>query len=133
MVVPVAVPPRVAFDYLADPANRPAWQSSLRRVVEVDPVVGPGQHWIDVTWPGLRPRMTTVVHEPPYRWAEEGRWRGVRAYAELRFLAADPGCRIEAVVSVRTPGPLAPLGRILTALAVPAMRSDLRRAARILS
>ncbi len=26
------VAPEIAFDYLVDPANRPAWQSSLRSV-----------------------------------------------------------------------------------------------------
>jgi len=130
VVVDVAVPPREAFDYLADPANRPAWQSSLRAVTDADPDVGVGQRWVDVTWPGLRPRMETLVHEPPYRWAEEGHWRGVRAYAELCFADAAGGCRIEASVRVEAMGPL---GRLLTALAVPAMRSDLRRAARILA
>ena len=30
------VPVEVAFDYLVDPHHRPEWQSSLRRVEDVD-------------------------------------------------------------------------------------------------
>ena len=30
------VSPEVAFDYLADPANRPAWQASLKGVEAVE-------------------------------------------------------------------------------------------------
>ena len=39
MTCPVAgfdVPAEVAFDYLVDPRHRPEWQSSLRRVEDVD-------------------------------------------------------------------------------------------------
>ena len=46
------VPVEVAFDYLVDPHRRAEWQSSLRRVEEVD--AGPprvGQRWVDVTVP----------------------------------------------------------------------------------
>jgi len=130
--VDVDAPVEVVFDYLADPANRPAWQSSLRRVVEISGAPGAGQRWTDVTWPGLRPAMATVAHERPRRWAERGTWHGVRADAELRFTERPGGCRVDATVMVAMPGPTAPLGPLLTRLAVLAMRSDLRRAAAIL-
>jgi hypothetical protein len=126
------VPAEVAFDYLADPANRPAWQSSLRRVVDVEP--GPsrvGQRWTDVTWPGLRPRMRTTRHERPRRWAERGDWRGLAsAWLELTFEEAGRGCVVRAELEVRAAGPV---GRALTRLARPVVRADLARASRLLA
>ena len=74
------MPADVAFDYLVDPHRRPEWQSSLRRVEDVDagaPRVG--QRWVDVTVPGLRPRMETTVLDRPRTWTEVGRWRGIDA------------------------------------------------------
>ena len=44
-----------AFDYLVDPRRRPEWQSSLRRVSEVDGEPRVGQTWVDETKPGLKP------------------------------------------------------------------------------
>src|SRR4029079_17798195 len=68
-----------AFDYLVDPRRRPEWQSSLRRVSEVDGEPRVGQTWVDETKPGLKPRMRTTELVRPARWAEEGTWRFVRA------------------------------------------------------
>ena len=55
------VPCEVAFDYLADPARRPEWQSSLARVEDVDGEPRVGQTWVDVTRPGLRPLALLAV------------------------------------------------------------------------
>ena len=84
-----AVPPEVAFDYLVDPRNRAAWQSSLRRVEGVTGQPRVGQRWVDVTVPGLRPRMETTVLERPHRWTEVGRWHGIDA--ELTLVLASDG------------------------------------------
>ncbi|WP_395657200.1 SRPBCC family protein [Nocardioides sp.] len=124
------VAPDVAFDYLVDPANRAEWQSSLRRVDHVAGDVGVGQHWVDVTKPGLRPLMRTTVFERPARWAESGSWHGVTADLELRFTATPGGCDVAFGFRVRM---LGPVGRAFTAASVPAVRSDLRRAAEVLS
>ena len=124
------VRPEVAFDYLVDPDNRAEWQSSLRRVEHVVGEPRVGQRWIDVTMPGLRPRMETTVFERPVRWAESGRWHGVSADLELRFAEAPGGCEVAFGFEVRA---LGPVGRAFTAVSVPAVRSDLRRAAEVLS
>ena len=124
------VPAEVAFRYLVDPANRPQWQSSLRRVEDVAPG-GPavGQTWTDVTAPGFRPAMETTELVPPTRWTEVGTWRRVRAELTLVFEPAGERCRVRAEATVS--GPV--IGRLLTALAPYAIRGDLERAARILS
>ncbi len=129
------VPVEVAFDYLADPRNRPEWQSSLRRVELLDDQVAVGQRWVDVTVPGLRPRMETTALDRPSAWSERGQWRG-RATAELTlvFVPSDGGCQVHADFSLelsRLPERLAQ--PLLRRLAPYAVRSDLRRAARILS
>ena len=131
--VPFPVPAEVAFDYLADPANRPAWQSSLTRVEKVTGEPRIGQRWVDVTRPGLRPAMETTELDRPHRWAEIGRWRGLRAALALTFVADDAGCEVVFEFTVEGDGLLRPVGAALTAVAVPAVRADLRRAADILS
>ncbi|GAA2138801.1 hypothetical protein GCM10009844_07100 [Nocardioides koreensis] len=132
-VVAFGVPPEVAFDYLADPRNRPAWQSSLSRVEAVTGEPRIGQRWVDVTRPGLRPSMETTELDRPHRWAEIGRWRGVRAALALTFVAAEPGCEVVFEFTVEGDGTFRPLGAVLTRVAVPAVRADLRRAAGILA
>jgi uncharacterized protein YndB with AHSA1/START domain len=132
-VVAFGVPPEVAFDYLVDPRHRPDWQSSLSGVEQVDGEPRIGQTWVDVTRPGLRPAMEIIELERPYRWAESGRWRRFHAFMALTFIAADPGCEVVFEFEVEGRGALRPVGVALTALAVPAVRADLRRAARLLA
>jgi uncharacterized protein YndB with AHSA1/START domain len=127
------VPAEVAFDYLADPRNRPEWQSSLRRVEVLDDRVAVGQRWIDVTVPGMRPRMETTALERPTSWSEAGRWGGVEAVLTLRFEPAATGCLVEPQFALSGRGPARVALPVLRLLATPAVRSDLRRAARILS
>ena len=131
------VAPERAFDYLVDPRNRSQWQSSLRRVEDVEGEPRPGQSWVDVTVPGLRPRMTTTVLDRPTRWTEEGRWRGIRAELTLHFAPAGSGTLVTPTVRVtgrdpaRVPARIA--GRVVGRVAGYAVRPDLRRAARILA
>ena len=133
MIVSFPVPAEVAFDYLADPANRPTWQSSLARVTDISGAVGVGQTWIDVTKPGPRPRMRTTVYERARRWAEAGEWRGVTATLTLDF--ADRGATCDVAVSFDLSG--AGVRRLPLALLRPvaplAVRADLRQAARLLA
>ena len=72
-----------AFDYLADPRHRPEWQSSLKRVSEVDGQPRVGQTWVDETKVGIKPRLRTTEFDRPARWSESGTWRFVRAELTL--------------------------------------------------
>ena len=124
VVVPFAVPCEVAFDYLADPRHRAEWQASLARVEDVDGEPRVGQTWVDVTRPGLRPRMETTELDRPHRWTERGTWHGVTATLTLEFAATPGGCDVTASFEI---------ARLLRVPALWAVRSDLRRAAGKLS
>lgn len=132
--VAYAVPVSVAFAYLADPRNRPEWQSSLRGVEVLDD--GPprvGQRWRDLTAARIVPEMTITDLEPDVLWAETGRWRAFEADLALRFRDDGDRCRVEASFVVRARGILGPAGWIATRAGLFAVRSDLRRAAAILA
>jgi hypothetical protein len=129
-VVRFEVPAEVAFDYLVDPDNRPAWQSSLRRVEDVDGEPRVGQTWTDITKPGLKPAMRTDVLERPTRWSESGTWRFVTADLTLAFEpVGTSACDVRFDFTINA---LGPFGRLATAVSVPAVRGDLQRAAKIL-
>ncbi len=132
-VVRFEVPCEVAYDYLVDPANRAAWQSSLKDVVDVvgdDGVVG--QSWTDVTVAGLRPRMELTDADRPHRWSERGTWRGFTATLTLTFTAVGTCCDVGSTLHLQGRGPARPAAFALNRLAPAAVRSDLRRAAGIL-
>jgi hypothetical protein len=119
----------VAFDYLADPANRPEWQSSLARVSAISGPVAVGQTWVDETVPGLKPQMRTTELDRPSRWSESGTWRFVRADLTLTFEPAPSGCTVDFRFRIHA---LGPVGLAATAFSVPAVGLDLRKAAKIL-
>lgn len=151
------VPATAAYAYLADAANRPAWQASLRRVARVS---ADQRRWRDVTWvPGVSPAMVETRAEPPHRWAEAGTAGPFTAHLLLELTdesherhepaagapstggsghpghvgdsagsATGSGCSV--VAHYMVDGPLG-LGRLLTQLAGPAIAADLRRAARL--
>jgi uncharacterized protein YndB with AHSA1/START domain len=131
------VPVEVAFDYLVDPRNRPQWQSSLRRVELVD--VGEpreGLRWVDVTRVGVRAQMTLVDVNRPELWSEWGEWRDrVRARLTLAFVPSGVDrCLVVPDLVLGVDGWLGGVAvRVLRLAARPAVRADLRRAARILS
>jgi hypothetical protein len=135
---PVAfdVPVEVAFDYLVEPRNRPEWQSSLRRVDVAPRVVARvGAEWVDVTRVGLRARMRLDEVNRPELWSEWGEWRDhVRARLTLGFVPTTAGCLVVPDLVLGVDGPLGrPIAAVLSRLAAPAVRADLRRAARLLS
>lgn len=128
------VPAEVAFDYLVDPVNRPAWQSSLARVEDVSGPVAVGQSWVDVTTPGLRPRMETTELERPGRWSERGTWRSISATLTLTFTPAGPdACDVGVDMALRGRGLTRPLAAVLGLVSPRAVRGDLRRAADLLA
>jgi uncharacterized protein YndB with AHSA1/START domain len=127
------VPVHEAFAYLADPRNRPEWQSSLRSVDLLDegePRVG--FRWRDRTAARVVPEMVITELEPNVLWAETGRWRSIEADLTLRFAPHGGGCRVEVEFEVRGNGYLRPVGWITSRAGLLAVRSDLRRAGRIL-
>jgi len=129
MRVRFAVPAEVAFDYLAEPRNRPEWQSSLKAVEILDH--GPphvGQRWYDVTRPGLRPLLELTALDRPQSWTERGTWRGFAAELTLDFEPDHDGCLVTARFKVTG---LPVLSSAATTAARIAVRSDLRRAARL--
>lgn len=129
------VPPDRAFAYLADPRNRPDWQSSLRAVADVVPAAGgsltaAGVTWTDVTMvPGLRPAMRVTESDAPLRWVEEGRWGPVRAHLALTFTPCEEGTLVHAHFAVRAVG----MGGLVSWASRRAVQSDLRRAARLVA
>ncbi len=123
-----------AFDYLVDPAHRSLWQSSLSRVEEVRGVVGVGQTWVDVTRPGLRPKLETTELIRPRRWTERGSWRSFAATLTLTFEPLGPTtCDVGVHLALTARGPAALAARGLGVVAPSAVRSDLKRAARLLA
>jgi hypothetical protein len=123
-----------AYDYLVAPAHRPEWQSSLTAVHDVvgeDGVVG--QSWDDVTAAGIRPRMELTDADRPHRWSERGTWRGFRATLTLTFTPVGSGCDVGVSMHVAASGLARPLGFAANRVAPLTVRSDLRRAARILA
>jgi hypothetical protein len=132
--VSYAVTAQAAFDYLADPRNRPEWQSSLRAVELLDE--GPprvGMRWRDLTAARLVPEMVITAMEPDALWAETGTWKAFEADLMLRFSPNARGCTVEAAFGVRGRGVLRPVGWVATRAGLYAVRSDLRRAGRILA
>ncbi|MCW2846117.1 MAG: Polyketide cyclase / dehydrase and lipid transport [Marmoricola sp.] len=128
------VPVPVAFAYLADPRNRPEWQSSLRRVDLIDegePRVG--QRWLDVTSARIVPEMVITEMETDVLWAETGRWKGISADLTLGFSPRAGGCSVAVAFGVHGRGLLRPVGWAATGAGLFAVRSDLRKAGRILS
>ena len=127
------VPCAEAYDYLIDPANRAAWQSSLTGVEDVlgeNGVVG--QSWTDITTAGVHPHMELSDADRPHRWAERGTWRAFSATLTLTFTPAGTSCDVTATMEVRARGVARPLGIALNRLAPLAVRSDLKRAAKLL-
>jgi hypothetical protein len=123
-----------AYDYLVDPANRPAWQSSLRAVADVVGANGVvGQTWTDVTVPGLRPRMELTDADRPHRWSERGSWRGFSATLTLTFTPVGSYCDVGIVMQLVGTGVRRPVALLLDRTAPLAVRSDLKRAARLVA
>jgi hypothetical protein len=127
------VPVAVAFRYLADPRNRPEWQSSLRSVELLDegePRVGFA--WRDHTAVGVVPRMEITELEQDVLWAETGQWHAIEADLTLRFSPHPVGCDVVVEFDVRGRGLLRPVGWVASRAGLLAVRSDLRRAGRLL-
>lgn len=140
--VRVAAPPAVVFDYLAEPRNRARWQSSLRAVdVLTDGPTRVGTRWLDRTKVGASPCLEITAMTRPSAttaagvWREVGQWRGLTASLTLTFspVVSEPGSTDVGVrFSIAGRGAWQITAKVLRLLAPPAVRADLRRAARII-
>ena len=65
----------------------------------------------------------------PTRWAEVGTWRFVRASLTLDIAPAPGGCEVRYRFRITGPGPVRVLGLAASAVSLPAVRADLRKAA----
>lgn len=141
----VAAAPRVAFDYLAEPRNRPQWQSTLRAVDMLsDGPTQVGTRWLDRTIVGASPRLEITAMTPPSVtasdravgvWSEVGRWHGLTASLTLTFapVAGDADATdLSLLLRIDGVGAWRPVARIVRLLAPRAVRADLRRALRII-
>jgi uncharacterized protein YndB with AHSA1/START domain len=127
-------PPADLFRFLAEPRNRPLWQSSLRTVTDVDEgEPHAGQHWRDVTKAGIKPQMQ-LTELGPYRViAETGTWRGVDGLLTLRFLKTALGTRITAEGRLIGHGAFALAAAVSGRWAPETIRKDLLRASAVLT
>jgi uncharacterized protein YndB with AHSA1/START domain len=125
--------PGLLFRFLAEPRNRPRWQSSLRTVVEIDPGdPHPGMHWRDVTKAGIRPHMQ-LTELVPYRVITEiGTWRGVDGVLTLRFLKTAQGTRLTAEGRLIGHGVFKVAAAVSGRFAPETIRKDLLRASEVL-
>ena len=122
-------PPPVLFRYLADPFNRPEWQSSLRAVTDVDPgEPHAGMHWRDVTKLGVKPHLQWTELVPFRTLSELGTWHGVDGMLTLRFVKVGDGTRLTAEGRVIGRGPLAVAAAIAGRWAPSTITADLSRA-----
>jgi uncharacterized protein YndB with AHSA1/START domain len=127
-------PPASVFRFLADPRNRPLWQTSLRTVTDVDagdPEVG--MQWRDVTKVGIKPSMEITELTPFSVLGETGTWRGVDGLLTLRFVKAPPGTRLTAEGRLSGRGPFALVAAVGGRWAPETIRKDLLRASGILA
>lgn len=136
VTVPFSASPPATFAYLTDPANRPSWQASLRRVAAVAVPDGrrgdAGTSWTDVTAvPLISPRMEVIDSVPQRYWREIGQWGGVDARLDMDFTPRDDGgTDVRACAWLTVPSVLGPALLALRTLTPFALRADLRAAAR---
>jgi uncharacterized protein YndB with AHSA1/START domain len=135
VVVAFRQPVQDVYAYLSDPARRPEWQGSLRRIEGLRGTGAVGTTWVDVTAVGARPVMEVIEATPGRSWTETGRWRGVTAALRLEFeetLRSSGGTTVRATVVVTGRSWQRPACWALARLAPYGIKNDLQRAARTL-
>lgn len=123
------------FDYLGDPRNRMAWQSSLLWLKLSDEAAPPG---IGVSWREKAKgfgefEMEISEFQRPTRWAEKGHSKKGSMSLDLDFAPAKrPGfSQVTVTVNLELHGLLGSLSWAAKALLQPLMSADLRKAARL--
>ncbi len=123
------------FDYLGDPRNRMAWQSSLLWLRLTDQETPPQ---IGVTWQEKAKgfgefSMRISEYKRPTRWAEEGHSKKGSMSLGLDFSPAQRSTytSVQVTVELKLKGLLGSLSWAAKALLQPLMSADLRKAARL--
>lgn len=120
------------FPFLADPRNRPRWQSSLRTVE----MLSEGEPRVGMAWrerPGglIRFDMRISALEPQALWAEHLEGAGISGEIALRFTRENDATRVTVDISLQLPSPLRIAAPLIRSLLVRAVRHDLARVARL--
>lgn len=125
----------MVFRYLADPRNRPEWQSSLMsvRLEDVDAEPAVGLRWSETTVVGLRAAMEITELVPFRTLGESARMGGITGTLVLHVKARPEGCRIVAEGTMAGAGLLRLAAMAAARVAGRVAASDLRRAGRVLS
>jgi hypothetical protein len=92
-----------------------------------------GMTWRETTLVGVRPRLEITRFDRPDTWAERGTWLGIDATLVLTFEERTAGCRVVAEGEISGRQAYAAPAALAGRLAGPAVRADLRKAARILA
>lgn len=125
--------PSDLFRFLAEPRNRPLWQSTLRAVTDIDEGdPHPGMQWRDVTKVGIRPWMELTDLVPYRLLAETGTWHGVDGLLTMRFLKVGGGTRVNVEGRLIGRGPFAVAAAASGRWAPLTIHKDLQRASKVL-
>ena len=131
--VELPVQPADLFRFLAEPRNRPLWQSTLRTVTDIDAgEPHPGQQWRDVTKFGIRPWMELTDLVPFRLLAEAGTWHGVDGLLSMRFVKVSGGVRVNVDGRLIGRGPFAVAAAASGRWAPLTIQKDLRRASKVI-
>jgi len=124
----MAATPEALFDTLNDPALRPRWQRSLKRVElgEADPAGGVTR-WREQTRLGPAFAMEIVEQDRPRRWAERGEGGGVTVSLLVGLAPSGTGSRMALSLTLNLPWPLRPAAPLLRLLIASELQGDLRR------
>jgi hypothetical protein len=121
------------YPYLAEPRNRPTWQSTLRRVdMLTQGPLGCGTRWREKAVGFGTSEMEIIAFEPNRVWGEHARSPVGEATIMLYFeeeAGTPPGTRVRVEAELGVPRLLSPVARLVMTRLV---RSDLARAERIL-
>ena len=128
------IPRDVVFAFLADPANRPRWQTSIQ-TFEMEPQGEPrvGIRWRESVRGAGTFEMEISEYERPRRWAERIESKAFDGTVSMTFEETPGGTTLRLDADVRCRGPwrvVAPIARIVLRRE---MRKDLKRVEGLLS
>ena len=124
----MAATPEALFDTLNDPALRPRWQRSLKRVDLGPPAASGGvTRWREQTRLGTAFAMEICEQDRPRRWAERGEGGGLSVSLVVSLARLATGSRLTLSLTMKLPWPLRPAAPLLRMLIASELQGDLRR------
>ena len=126
--VTIDVPRERVFDYLADPANRPQWQSSIQTIhlqSQASPRVG--TTWRESVHGGVTFLMEISEFHRPMRWAERISSKSMSGTVAMEFADRRDGTDVTVRVDIRCSGLLRLVDWVGGILLRREMKRDLRR------